>query len=347
MILHLLNNDKKFSLQYISFINNNFDEKYHKFLVIGGTKSQIYNLGNVEQITSYRKNFIKVLKYINKYDKIIIHSINNTDLSKILFIRPWLLKKCYWVVWGADLYYYINRKCNIRTDIHEFFRRHVIRNMGGLITHIKGDYELAKKWYGFKGKYHYSFMYPSNLYHEYDLPETNNTKSDKLYIQVGNSADSSNNHVEVFNKLKLYKDEKIEIICPLSYGDIDYRNKVISEGRKIFGDKFKPLIEFIPFDDYLKILAKIDVAIFNHKRQQGMGNITTLLGLGKKVYIRDDISTWQFCLDHNLKVYSTNKEFSDLFDDLDSINRQNNIKNVKMSFSVYKLFKDWDEIFKS
>lgn len=38
----------------------------------------------------------------------------------------------------------------------------------------------------------------------------------------------------------------------------------------------------MPFEEYLGLLAKIDIAILNHKRQQAMGNITTLLGLGKK-----------------------------------------------------------------
>ena len=42
----------------------------------------------------------------------------------------------------------------------------------------------------------------------------------------------------------------------------------------------------LPLSDYLKILGKIDIAIFNHERQQAVGNITSLLGLGKKVYIK-------------------------------------------------------------
>jgi hypothetical protein len=34
----------------------------------------------------------------------------------------------------------------------------------------------------------------------------------------------------------------------------------------------------MPFDEYLNLLAKVDIVIFKHKRQQAMGNITTLLG---------------------------------------------------------------------
>ena len=57
----------------------------------------------------------------------------------------------------------------------------------------------------------FSLMYLSNIYKECDLF---NIKKDKecLVIQVGNSADPTNNHVEILMKLKKYKNENIEII---------------------------------------------------------------------------------------------------------------------------------------
>ncbi len=36
---------------------------------------------------------------------------------------------------------------------------------------------------------------------------------------MGNSANPTNNHIEVLNKLLKFKDEDIEIIAPLSYGE--------------------------------------------------------------------------------------------------------------------------------
>lgn len=43
-----------------------------------------------------------------------------------------------------------------------------------------------------------------------------------------------------------------------------------------------PIVDFMDFNEYINFLSTIDIAIFNHKRQQGMGNIITLLGMGKK-----------------------------------------------------------------
>lgn len=138
------------------------------------------------------------------------------------------------------------------------------------------------------------------------------------------------------------------IICPLSYAhesNPEYKAMVINKGKELFGEKFIPLTEFMPFEKYLEILDKVDIAIFNHKRQQALGNITTLLGLGKKVYIREEITTWQFCKDHDLKVYSANVNYDDLFEEMDEGIRQKNIENVKSKFSEEKLVEDLKQIF--
>lgn len=343
MNLHIIPNEK-FTEPYIEFVNNNFSEKEHLFIILGkGIGNKIKTRTNVIELLTKDPRIL--INKIYKSKKIIIHGLFNRNLVLMLFFQPWLLKKCYWVIWGGDLYRYKRERKGFKSHLLEFMRKYVIKNMGGLITHIKGDYELAQEWYGAKGKYYYSFMYPSNLYKEYDMPK--NKSDNKIYIQIGNSADPSNNHTEMIMKLSKYKDKDIKIICPLSYGNVEYREEIIKLGKDILGDKFIPLVDFMPFEEYLKILARIDVAIFNHERQQAMGNITTLLGLGKKVYIRDDITTWTFCEEHGLKVYSSNGDFGDLFKEMAEKDKEMNINNVKEKFSEEKLKKDWDNIFVS
>jgi len=345
-ILHIFKNtNEKFYNPFISFINEQFNPNDHYFMIEKYTdNNKEKNFAeNVELV--YKRKYLKMIKRLYTSDKIILHSLMSPRVMIILFLQPWLLRKTYWTIWGSDLYHYKFRQRNIKSDIYEIIRKKIIKNVIGLITHIKGDYELAKKWYGAQGKYYYSFMYPSNLYKDYSLNKVIN-QNDKIYIQIGNSADPSNNHLEVLDKLLRYKDMDIEIICSLSYGDKVYAKKVINYGSENFGDKFVPITEFIPFDKYLDILAKIDIAIFNHKRQQAMGNITTLLGLGKKVYIREEITTWQFCVDHDLKVYSANGSYEDLFEKMDEMIKRKNVKNVKNRFSEEKLVEDWNAIFK-
>ncbi len=79
--------------------------------------------------------------------------------------------------------------------------------------------------------------------------------------------------------------------------------KMIERGKEIFGDKFIPILEFMPFERHLEFLAQIDIAIFNSNRQQAMGNIITLLGLGKKVYMRSNITSWKLFEEIGVKVF--------------------------------------------
>jgi hypothetical protein len=71
----------------------------------------------------------------------------------------------------------------------------------------------------------------------------------------------------------------------------------------MFGAKFHPMVEFMKLEDYLDFLHSIDIAVFNHRRQQAMGNIFTLLVRGKKVYLRHDITSWAMLEKLGVKVY--------------------------------------------
>jgi len=334
---------EKFTESFIDFVEQNFDSSKHQYLIRQSEKFKTKPRSNVVFVReglSKLKQFLLYAKYLNRAEKIILHGLFDRGMFIILFIQPWLLQRCYWVMWGGDLYYYQNRPRGFRSDLFELIRASVIRRIGHFITYIKGDYELAQKWYGAKGEYHNCLMYPSNLYKKYVVPPK---QGDTVNILVGNSADPTNNHAEVFEKLKPYKDQNIKIYCPLSYGPIEYAEQMAKLGNELFGDKFTPLLDFMPFEKYLELLGQIDIAVFAHKRQQAMGNMISLLGLGKKVFMRDDITSWTFMNQSGIRVYSFDKlELSCL----DEANEKNNIKMVQKYFSESKLRNQLEEIFR-
>lgn len=342
-ILHIFKNtSEKFAEPYIEFINKNFKSNSHIFYYMGKDIRKIRKNHNNLHFSSSFGN-ISLIKTMNKSEKIFLHSLFSFQLVLLLAMQPWLFKKCYWAIWGADLYYHIQSKKTIKFFIYEFLRYFVIKNINGLVTHVKGDYELACKWYKTRGKYYYCFMYPSNLYKEINIK--NLSKNKTKVIQLGNSSDPNNNHIEVLDRLKKYKNSDIKILCPLSYGDVNYKQKITLYGNNIFGDRFKPIVEFMSFDNYINLLSQIDIAIFNHKRQQGMSNIISLLGMGKKVYIRDDVSTWRFLKNLDIEIFNSKKGFEDLFEELSEENKNKNIEIVKKVFSEKKLIEDLNSLF--
>ncbi|MFA6143774.1 MAG: TDP-N-acetylfucosamine:lipid II N-acetylfucosaminyltransferase [Sulfuricurvum sp.] len=329
-ILHIMVLEK-FIPPFMNFIDMNFDSSNHVYMILGRQRMD-YGLTNEHQIVwiDGLLNLPKLFSALYKAKKVIIHGLWSEPLLKILFIQPWLLKKSYHVMWGGDFYF---------PEEQSWIKKQVIKKIGHFITYIKGDYLLAQKLYGAKGEYHECFMYPSNLYHEYDIKPK---EYSIINIQLGNSADSTNNHIDMLEKLRKYKDENINIYVPLSYGEKEYAIDVITKGKEIFGEKFIPLTEFVPFDNYLELLGDIDIAIFAHKRQQAMGNTITLLGLGKKVYMRNDIVTWQFLKTIDIEVFDVENIEIDI---LDNNIKGNNKQKIKDYFSKENLIVQLKSIF--
>lgn len=341
-ILHIASSEK-FIPPFIAFIKANFNFGNHEFLLTKGMAQQdIIPTSNIKILSkdnrfSKTKHYLKVIVKMHQADKIILHSLADHSIVKILFFMPWLLKRCYWVIWGGDLYTYQFGKRNRRWRVREFYRRPVIKHMGHLVTYIEGDIALAREWYDAEGEYHESLMYLSNLYKTLEAPE----KQDRtINIQLGNSANPTNNHIEVLEMLLPYKEQDICIYVPLSYSDQNHAKKVIKIGRELFGNKFIPLTEFMPFERYLDFLGNIDIAIFNNNRQQAMGNIITLLGLGKTVYMRNDTSQWQFFQDKGLQIYNVND-----FSSLDNHYHKDNVNNIKHYFSEATLIQQLSRLF--
>ncbi len=347
MILHLTRKEK-FTKPFIEFTRKHFDIKEHFFLLVGGQQNKEFAIEEDKQIKviKNKNDFIKYVINFNikmyKADKIIIHGFSQPYCYYYLFSNPWLLKKTYWVIWGADLYGYLEKKISYKEKILEFMKSFCIKRFKGFITEVEGDYKLAKKYYLAQGKYYDCFAYPSNLYKDIDIL-INKKNINKIYIQVGNSASEENNHKEILDKLVRFKDENIEIICPLSYGNSDYGKEIETYGKHLFGDKFIALTEFLIFSEYLDILAKIDIAFFNHNRQQAVGNIWTLIGLGKKIYIKNNITTWDTITKKGVKVFNIEDEI--ILTKLDDNVKKENITLVKKYFSLLKLVEEWKVVF--
>lgn len=276
MILHILSSATH-SAKFVEFMGKYFDLNNHRFVYVRPDicKYGLSSFEYVEHIDNVWKQ-MKLIWLMNRASKIILHGLWRHEVIRLLYFQPWLLKKSYWVLWGGDF---------VLGKSH-YSKRHnyIIRNIGYFIS-IAGDYEYVKNEYSPKGMpiFMHSF-YPANIFCG-ELRIANN--GDKTIILVGNSADPLNNHREILEKLSIYRDKDIEVICPLSYcGTKEYVNEVVSYGTNIFGKKFKPLLEFMNIKDYLKELESVDIAIFAHKVQQAYGNIIQLLGMGKKVYMR-------------------------------------------------------------
>jgi hypothetical protein len=287
--------------------------------------------------------YAKLVKQLHSARKIMLHGLFNIHVVRILAFCPWVLPKCHWIIWGGDLYQFRKATNTWRSRINEAFRRFVIRRVGHLVTYIEGDVELARQWYGAKGTYHECIMYLSNVVDPKMTAESGPASDhDGLNILLGNSADPSNNHIEALKRLLPFKDHPLKIFAPLSYGDQNHAKKVTSQGKTWFGDKFVPMTDFMPFEQYLEFLKSLDIAIFNHRRQQAMGNTITLLGMGKTVFMRSDVSHWRFLKGLGIKLNDVEElELCRITPD----EAKENAHVVRSYFSRATLVKQFSDIF--
>lgn len=352
--LHIMHDDK-FIEPYIRSIEDYFNFQKHKFIIISRNTNNPYykKKKNILQCKS-KKDFFRIIIDLYSAENIFLHGLFVRNIIIILFFNFWLLRKTKWILWGGDLYIHKTniKKTKLKSKIYEYMRSYVIKNVEGIITYVKGDYKLAQKWYGTKANLYESIMYLSNI-PSYNISNikfnVNNSNKEHIFIQIGNSADPNNNHIEILDELKKVKigKYKFRIICPLSYGKESYAEKVIKYGNKLFGKDFVPLTKFMDLKTYNRLQSNIDVAIFNHKRQQAMGNILTLLYLGKKVYIRDDIVTWGFMKKNNIKVFSFNNHNNNLLEKNSPEIAKQNKKKIDSRFNIDIFIEEWSKIFNS
>jgi hypothetical protein len=257
---------------------------------------------------------------------------------------PNIIKKTYWCIVGCDLIDgYEHKANNLFNIIHTFNKKFVLKRVYAHITHISGDSDLANVKFKSKAKYFYSNGYLSNVVTKY-IPSDNlvNQKSKSKKILVGNSTSPNNDHISIFQMLLPYKNYDITIYCPLSYGIFnEYKNEVITKGRELFGEKFIPITEFMKIDDYLLFIEGIDIAVFNHNRQEAMGVTLMLLSMGKIVYMNPNTTSFKSLTERGIKVFDNNLICTNgLFFDRDvssnpqAVYKEYNIDRFKESLTI-------------
>ena len=294
---------EKFIPDFIEFVREQFPDEDNRFITVGDISRFPYSSGeDCWHFDNWLAAAPVLLKGMIGAEKVVVHGLFSKFLIAYLALLFPLLKKCYWIVWGGDLYQYRNQSANIKNRLKEQFRRFVIPRIGFLVAFIPGDIALARKWYKAQGTHISCFTYPSNTV-SIDFPET--TVNKELTILVGNSADPENRHIEVLKALseKVTELDKTKIIVPLSYGPKDHAQLVINYGTSLFGKSFVALTEFMERKSYINLLENCDIALFGHERQQAIGNTISLLGLGKKVHLSNNTVQWDFFKKNEIEVY--------------------------------------------
>lgn len=237
---------------------------------------EAYGLRFIESGQRSIYDYAAIVRKFLESDKVIIHSLYyDVHILKIMAHMPSFIKKKFvWIIWGGD----INKAEN--QDM-EKTRRRLIEHIPVFGCFCKADYELLCKEYQIQRAVVKKMIYPYVLYQGKPL-----YRKRARNVIILNSATPACRHKDALERLSMYKDRDMRVYCILSYPDNSrYVNEICSMGRKIFGDRFIPVTGFMDYGRYQELLADMDIAVFNHNRQQGGGNLNNLLYMGKKIYM--------------------------------------------------------------
>lgn len=303
-LLHLVTYNEKFIPAQLRFLNAEFGQEGQKFYLIGGGGRVRDVLGGNVFYLSWGTLW-RFLADAHRCDRLVLNGLYSHGVIAMLLFFPWLLRKAVWVPWGGDLYWPELVAATPWNRFIDRLRGMFFRRLDAIATSTPGDYAKACALYDTKAQYIKScpniFSFDrTDLDRLMEKTSQLRKKDAPKIIQVGNSADPSNQHLEMLEWLKPYANESMEICTPLSYGFQGcegYRDSVVRRGIELFGAKFKPMQHLLDAEAYNQHLASVDVMIFNHRRQQGLGNLAISLYMGTKIYLRRDVSTWGLLVD--------------------------------------------------
>lgn len=294
------------------------------------------------EIVKNKSTLETIKKYTSNADWVVIHGLNEVWADYIIENTS---KKILYVVWGAEVYgnpllynqpllgdyttqlaKKIERKPLIQKikDVINSFRyrlpktnqneqwlknKKALNKVENISVIYKEEIEFYKENKIIREDTSFiKFGYYPIEYFTANIDENAELGND---IMIGNSSSLTNNHLEVFEKLKTLEVEK-NIVVPLSYGDKKLAKILIDEGKKMFGKQFKPITDFMPLDDYTRLIQSCGIVIMNQYRQQAVGNIITAVYLGVKVFLDKRNTIYQYLKSNGCHIYS--------LDDLKSIN---------------------------
>lgn len=284
--INVIANDK-FSKSIVEFIKAHFSAAEHCFIFCGGHSEEQFPLPEGDNVFSCP--YPACIAVSDSVSKVIFHGLYNTNFIEYLSQNSEIMQKSYWIPWGGDLH-------NARSSpIGDYVRR----NFQGVAANAYTK-KIYQQRYG-KGKVFFPFSMTFQSIEYERIVATPIPQKKYVQIQVNNSSHPTT--LEALHSLAKFKDENIVVTTILSYGLTGWNDKILDEGNRIFGAKFRPVMDYMPKEAYIKLLARNDVYILNQQRPQGMTTTFTSMLLEKKVFMRGDIS--EYLHDEGYTLYDT------------------------------------------
>lgn len=359
-IIHISKDEKfinsaRWQFESIADCNNEF------YILVKNTNTPLKHVDKVKSVFLI-DDLNPILNKIAQSDILVFHSLD-PDFYQLIRKLP-LNIKCIWMCFGFEIYNdsnYISQKKILAKQTykalekkknnfkrvfkealypyHRFLfksdyysrseiKKLVISRMDYLCSTYKEEFEEIQSLINLKKKYFAFTYYP--LEKIVDVNEQ--ILTERPNVLIGNSGFNTSNHRDAFSKIKDYNLHDKKVIAPLAYGNKNYINEIIDDGKRLFGDNFLPLTSFQELKKYNEVLKTCGISIFYNYRQQAIGNTISSLWFGSKIFFNENNTFYKFLKRIGLIVYNFDKELTE-----ESFNTLLSLKEINHNRSI--LFK--------
>lgn len=319
-ILHLAP-DEKFIDRGLSFFNED-PRVINSLLVVSASHSTKFVLTKANYRCTPEQQH-EICEIAANYDVLVLHSLSNYFFKAV---QENTEKFIFWIGMGYDYYdlmhytqyhlmmektkkFYMNEISSLRyEDIeHQIITSKAPTEKLALMEYINlfaPVLETEHKMLGARVQTLPTYHQWNYIYEDLGSFNDENVFLTSNSLFIGNSADPSNNHLDVLEQLKSFQlSSDAQIITPLSYGNTKYAQKIAEQYTEHFKEKYLPVTEYMTLSDYGHLLRKASTAIMAHKRQQALGNIIMMLMLGYKIYLNKESPCFDFLKLNGIKVF--------------------------------------------
>lgn len=291
--IHLIwHNELKFSTRLVEMVDdsaNGFCSGEHLFVTL---HEQVYKAledhENVVLDTAFgtQRSAAYINRYAPKCDWLFVH--NMCLPMEALKIKRAYLHKIILRTWGGDLAYDITSDRGVKKFIKFIINKLYARQMRhirliGVSTAV--DVLNVKERIGDVATY--TMPYPVKNEEKILLGAMASPRKfdGRVNIMIGHSGHPYNNHKAILDALYRFREENIQIYIIASYGRPEYIKEIKLYGKHLYGDKITYLDEMLPYNQYVELLNKMDIAFFDAKISYALGNINILKLLKKKIFL--------------------------------------------------------------
>lgn len=365
MILHIFPPD----LKYFQVANKNFNiacPGLNRFAILGENATQKFThqsesicfIGNVD---SFKQALSKFLDHV---DVILVHFLVEDRLKAIQDLPRSV--PIVWFAWGMDLVhasvyspffkvhqsstqYQILKEKGLNEWIRfiRYSARHLlhwkcefIRDVDAIMDRIDacvvgtdGEYDLLQKMYRGKTPKRLEFNYNYVDVESHQFGEGKN-------ILLGNSSWTYNNHTEAFLRLSKMDLGERKVIVPLSYGPKEDRTWIVNMGKKYLGDRFIPILDFMPIDQYTELMNSCGHFVSNSNVQMAAGNILLAVQQGLRIHLHPKNPFYKHYLKHGVSVDDFSRIQSSSLTPLSIKQKEDNLLAIQSLYSYDKVMNE-------